>query len=49
MQEAGFEKVEACVLMRQNMAAQYLVMRPIMDLCKETVHIPGMRVLKRWW
>ena len=49
MQELGFEDVEACVLMRQNMAAQYIVMRPILELCKETVHIPGMQVFKRWW
>ena len=49
MQEAGFEEVEACVLRRQNTAAQYIAMHPILDLCKETVQIPGMWVVKRWW
>ena len=49
MQEAGFEEVEACVLRRQNTAAQYIVMRPILDLCEETVQILGMWVVKRWW
>ena len=24
-------------------------MRPILDLCEETVQITGMWVLKRWW
>ena len=24
-------------------------MRPIMDLCEETVQIPGMWFVKRWW
>ena len=49
MQEAGFEEMEACVLRRQNTALQYIVMCPIMDLCKETVQISGMWVVKRWW
>ena len=49
MQEAGFEEVETCVLMRQNTAAQYITMLPIMYLCKEKVQIPGMWVVKRWW
>ena len=48
MQEAGFEEVEACVLRMHNTAAQYIEMCQIMDLCKETVQIPGMRVVKRW-
>ena len=49
MQEAGFEEVEACVLMRQNTAARYIAMNPILDLCKEPLQIPGIWVVKRWW
>ena len=49
MQEAGFENVEACVLRIQNTATQYISMRPIMDLCEETVHIQKMWVVKRCW
>ena len=49
MQEAGFEEVEACVIRRQNSAAQYIAMRPILDLCEETLHITGMWVMKMWW
>ena len=48
IQEAGFEEVEACVLRRQNTAAQYIAMRPILDLCEETVHIQVMWVVKIW-
>ena len=49
MKDVGFEEVEACVLRRHNTAAQYIVMRPILDLCEETVQITGMWVVKRWW
>ena len=49
MKEAGFEEVEACVLRRHNTAAQYIAMRPILDLCEETVQITWMWVMKRWW
>ena len=49
MQEAGVEEVEEFVLRRQNTAAHYILMRLIMDLCEETVQIPGMWVVKRWW
>ena len=45
----GFKEVEACGIRRQNMDAQYIVMRPILDLCKETLHITRMWVVKRWW
>ena len=49
MHEAGFGGVDACVLRIQNTSAQYIAMRHILDLCKETVQIPGMWVVKRWW
>ena len=49
MQEADFEEVEACVLRSQNTDAWYIAMNPILDLRKETLQIPGMWVVKRWW
>ena len=49
MQEVVFEEVEACVIRRQNMAAQYIAMRPIMYLCEETAQITEIWVVKRWW
>ena len=48
MQEAGFEEAEACVIRMQNTDAQYFEMRPILDLCEETLHITVMWVVKRW-
>ena len=41
--------MEAYILNRQNMAAQYIAMRPILDLCKEMVWIPETWVARRWW
>ena len=49
MQKAGFGEVDAYALGRQNIAAQYIPARPIVDLCKETVQRPGTWVTKMWW
>ena len=49
MQEAGFEEVEEYVSNMQNTVAQYISTQPIMNLCKETVRMPGMWVAKMWW
>ena len=48
MQEEGLEKVDTCVIRRHNKAAQYIVMRQILDLCEETVRIKGVWAVKRW-
>ena len=34
---------------RQNMAAQYIVTCPIMNLCLEVERNPGLRLSRRWW
>ena len=49
MKKMGFKEMEDYVLNRQNTVAQYILMRPILDLCKETAQIIGTWVLKRWW
>ena len=49
MQEEGFEDMGEYVLKKHSTVAQYISMRPIMDLCEETVRIIGARVAKRWW
>ena len=49
MQEVLFEEMEAYVLKRQNTLAQYIVMRPIPDLCEETVWITGTWLVKIRW
>ena len=41
MQEARFEEMGECVLKSQNTVAQYIAMRPILDLCKYKVWMPG--------
>ena len=48
-EEAGFEEIGACVLKRQNTVAQYIVARPILDLCEDTVWRSGSWVARVWW
>ena len=45
----GLEELEAYVLIRQNMVAQYIVVQPILDLCEEAVWRTGKWVVKSWW
>ena len=40
----GFEEMEEYVTKKYNTTAQYIVTRPILDLRKETVQMPGMWV-----
>ena len=49
MYEAGFEEIGARVLKRQNMVAQYIATRPILDLCKETMKRSGAWFARRLW
>ena len=37
------------VTSRQNTVAQYIVTRPILDLCEQAIRRPGARVSRRWW
>ena len=37
MEEAGFEEIWDYILKRHNRFAQYITMRPILDLCENTV------------
>ena len=39
----------AYILKRQNAEAQYILKRPILDLCKEMVQKSGGWVARRWW
>ena len=47
--EVGLEEVEAYVLSRHNMAAQYITTQTILGLCEESVQRTVMWVSKRWW
>ena len=49
MEEEGFEDMVAYVPKRNNMAAQYIAIRPIMDLCEGAVQRPGSWVAMIWW
>ena len=41
MKEAGFKEMGEYFLKRHNTATQYILTRPILDLCEETVWISG--------
>ena len=49
MKEAGFQEIRTSINNRQNMVAQYIAMRPLLDLCGETKQIGGARVALRSW
>ena len=49
MKEAGFKDIRTYINNRQNMVAQYIAMRPLLDLCEGTNQIGGARVSGRWW
>ena len=49
MAEAGLQEVETYVYLRQNTVAQYIVTRPIMELCLAGKQKTGPRVKIRWW
>ena len=49
IEEEVFEDIEDYLIKRQNTVAQHIVMQTIMDLCKNTVHMPGSWLAQRWW
>ena len=49
MVEAGLQEVETYVSRCQNIVAQCIATRPIMDLCLAAERRPGSRVANRWW
>ena len=49
MKEAGIVQIRTSILRRQNTVAQFIVTRPILDLCEGAVRRPGARVPRRWW
>ena len=46
---AGFEGIRKLVTRRQNTVAQYIAMRPILDLCERSTRQPGVRGYRRRW
>ena len=43
------EEIGVHIARRQNMVAQYISTRNIIDLCLEAERNPGMRLSRRWW
>ena len=49
MKEAGILQIWTSILRRQNMVAQFIATRPILDLYEGAVRRLGDRVTRRWW
>ena len=49
MEEAGFEEMGVYIIKRQNMDAQYIATRPILNLYKRSVWRPVAWVSQSWW
>ena len=49
MEEASFEKIGVYIKKKQNTAAQYIAMQPIMNNYKQCVRRPVAWVSRRWW
>ena len=49
MREAGFDGIRKAVTRMQNMVAQYIATRPILDICERATQRDGARVSRRGW
>ena len=49
MKEAGFTEIRKSIMNRKNTVAEYIVTRPILDLCEQTTQRGGARVSRQWW
>ena len=49
MGESGFGAIRKSVTRTQNTVKQYIVTRPILDLCEQSTQWPVARVSRRWW
>ena len=49
MADSGFKGIGIYITRRQNMVAQYIATRPILDLCERSARRPGVRVSRRLW
>ena len=47
--EAGLTNVHTSINRSQNMVAQYIATRPLLDLCEGVRQREGGRVTLRWW
>ena len=49
MKETGVVGIRTSIIRRQNAVEQFIVTRPILDLCKQATRRPGARVSRQWW
>ena len=49
IKEAGIVRIWTSILRRQITVAQFIVTRPILDLCEKAVRRTGARVTRQWW
>ena len=49
MAEMGIQEVETYVSRNQKIVTQFIVTRPIMDLCLVEEQRPGPRISMQWW
>ena len=49
LKEVGVVRVRTSILRRQNMVAQFIATRPILELCEVAERRRGTRVPRRWW
>ena len=49
MKEVGLTDVRTSINRRQNMVAQYIATRLLLDLCKGVTQRKGARVTMMWW
>ena len=48
MRDAHFEGIRKASMRRQNMVAQYITTRPILDLCEQATQRLTVRVSQQW-
>ena len=48
-EESGLQTMEEYILRRNNMFAQYINTRSLLDMCEGSERAPGLRVGMRWW
>ena len=49
IKEAGLTDVQTSINRRQITVAQYIAMRPLLDLCKEATQREGAQITLMWW
>ena len=49
MKETGMVGIRTSILRSQNTVTQFIVTRPILDLCEQATRRPGVWVSRRWW